>query len=28
MAAADTDVPIIELAFQTCTLIVGRWFPT
>jgi brefeldin A-inhibited guanine nucleotide-exchange protein len=26
MAAADTDVQIVELAFQSCTLIVGRLF--
>ncbi len=23
MAATDTDIPIIELAFHSCTLIVG-----
>jgi len=26
MAATDTDIPIIELAFHTCTLIVGMSF--
>jgi brefeldin A-inhibited guanine nucleotide-exchange protein len=26
MAATDTDIPITELAFQTCTLIVGMLF--
>jgi brefeldin A-inhibited guanine nucleotide-exchange protein len=26
MAATDTDVQIVELAFQSCTLIVGRLF--
>jgi brefeldin A-inhibited guanine nucleotide-exchange protein len=26
MAATDTDVPITELAFQTCTIIVGMLF--
>ncbi|CAF4952228.1 unnamed protein product, partial [Rotaria socialis] len=26
MAATDTDVQIVELAFQTCTLIVGMLF--
>lgn len=25
MAAADTDVQIVELAFQTCTVIVGMY---
>ena len=26
MAATDPDIPIVELAFQTCTLIVGKSF--
>jgi len=26
MAAVDTDVQIVELAFQTCTLIVGMLY--
>ena len=26
MAATDTEVQIVELAFQTCTLIVGMFF--
>jgi brefeldin A-inhibited guanine nucleotide-exchange protein len=26
MAATDTEVAISELAFQTCTLIIGRLF--
>jgi brefeldin A-inhibited guanine nucleotide-exchange protein len=26
MAAADTEVPIVELAFQTCSVIVGNVF--